>query len=329
MLNKDFVVKSGNITRAVAEKDILQYIRHPFIVRLYYAFQSNEHLFLCLTYIGGGELFTLMDTYAKFRQGGIPQKWAKFYAVEIALALDHLHEHSVLYRDLKPENIMLGLDGHICITDFGLAMEYDEEEGMEEIAGTPCYICPDVFGDDPPTEGCDWWSFGIIVYELLFGKTPFGHGAKEVEEVFRDIQIGELRFPKKNNTVTKDSVGLLSGLLDRNVGTRFGFREIESHPWFGEYDFKKVLAKGVRPPYFPAEMKTPPGVDLTSVVVDKDAEEVVKSTTSVDEEDLSKKFSNFEISPRIEIEVANGSDAEGEIYEGQADDRRLRLTQVF
>lgn len=271
VLNKSFIIESGNVTRAIAEKDILQYIRHPFIVRLYYAFQTPEHLFLCMTYVGGGELYTLMETYVQFRQGGIPEKWAKFYAVEIALALHHLHLHGVLYRDLKPENIMLGLDGHVCITDFGLAMEYDEEEGMNEIAGTPCYICPDVLGDDPPTAGCDWWSYGVIVYELLFGKTPFGQGMMTVETVFHDIQHGNLSFPPET---PDNTASFLNGILNRDTEARLGMGEagfsgIEQHPFFSEYNFSEMLRKEVTAPYIPMEMKLQHKVDVTSIIKEK------------------------------------------------------------
>merc|ERR1712094_78685 len=113
-----------------------------------------------MTYVGGGELYSLMEQFQNFRHQGIPEVWGRFYGVEIALALSHLHKNGVLYRDLKPENVLIAFDGHVCLTDFGLAMDRLEEEGANEIAGTPCYIAPDVLGDDGPAEAVDWWSFG-------------------------------------------------------------------------------------------------------------------------------------------------------------------------
>jgi hypothetical protein len=101
VLKKSFIVDSGNVTRALAEKELLQSLRHPFIVRLYHAFMNDMHLFLCMTYVGGGELYSLMEQFQNFRHQGIPEVWARFYGTEIALALDHLHKNGVLYRDLK------------------------------------------------------------------------------------------------------------------------------------------------------------------------------------------------------------------------------------
>ena len=97
-------------------------------MRLHWTFQSPQHLFLVMTYVGGGELYELMERHLSLNGKPMPVPWARFYAAELALALEHLHSHGILYRDLKPENVLLGLDGHVCLTDFGLAMALDEEE---------------------------------------------------------------------------------------------------------------------------------------------------------------------------------------------------------
>ena len=298
VLNKKFIVESENVTRAVAEHDILSMIHHPFLVELHFAFQSEEHLFLVLNYVGGGELYELMESFHDFKKKGVPEDWARFYAAEIALALAHLHKHHIIYRDLKPENVMLGLDGHVCITDFGLAMDEDEEEGKTEIAGTPCYIPPDVLLDEgEPEEASDWWSFGIILYELLCGAPPFGAGRTTIEEIFHDIQFQQLKFPKGT---PKNAQQFISKLLVRDPNKRLGSQhrnkdallEIEQQSFFKvseagslkppplaaaahhpppptqicllahpmqKMDFEKLLKKQVTPPYIPTEMK---GTDL-------------------------------------------------------------------
>jgi serine/threonine protein kinase len=333
VLKKSFIVDSGNVTRALAEKELLQSLRHPFIVRLYHAFMSDMHLFLCMTYVGGGELYSLMEQFQNFRHQGIPEAWGRFYGTEIALALDHLHKNGVLYRDLKPENVLIALDGHVCLTDFGLAMDRLEEEGANEIAGTPCYIAPDVLGDEGPNEAVDWWSFGIILYELLFGTTPFGVGMATVEAIFDDIQQGELKFP---DHAKPDLIDVLSRLLDRDRATRLcmgkkGFIEMEEHPWFALLNFDEVLHKRVKPPYQPGEVIVKTTQIDTDSIIRPQAGAAERAALSPEElrsiDELAEKFGNFKAAPAIQVKV-EGINGE-RTYEGSTDLSRLRLTQVF
>ena len=254
VLKKRFIVDEGNVTRALAEREIMSLMYHPFIVRLHWTFQSPQHLFLVMTYVGGGELYELMERHLSLNGKPMPVPWARFYAAELALALEHLHSHGILYRDLKPENVLLGLDGHVCLTDFGLAMAVDEEEGAGEIAGTPYYISPDSLGEEPPDEGVDWWSFGIILYEMLFGAVPFGAGIEnDVDAIFRAISAEPLRFPRLASSRQKSVV---NKLLARDRAKRMcaaprGFAQLETHPFFAQIDFGKLLHRQLPPPYLP------------------------------------------------------------------------------
>ena len=208
-----------------------------------------------MTYVGGGELYELMERHVELNNRPMPVSWARFYAAEIALALEHLHSHGILYRDLKPENVLITLDGHVCLTDFGLAMNREEKEGSSEVAGTPFYIAPDNLRDEAPDEGVDWWSFGVILYEMLFAAVPFGAVLSDVDAVFRAIVGEPLRFPRLASSQQK---GVLRKLLTRDRTKRLcaaprGFAELEREPFFAHINFNELLHRKVPPPYCPPQ----------------------------------------------------------------------------
>lgn len=135
VLRKEAIIARKQVAHTRAEKSILQKIQHPFIVSLHYAFQTKDKLYMILDYVNGGELFFHLKKEGRFNENRV-----KFYAAEITLAMDHLHQLGIVYRDLKPENILLDSDGHICITDFGLSKEINVQEGTHTFCGTPEYL---------------------------------------------------------------------------------------------------------------------------------------------------------------------------------------------
>ena len=244
---------------------LLQRLRHPFVVRLHWAFLSAgaSQVFLVMEALLGGELYAMMQdmgflpsssaaSWARRKAAtsarwgavpgyglakGMPEAWARFYAAEIGAALFHLHRHGVLYRDLKPENVMLRLDGHVALTDFGLAMDREEEEGQGEIAGTLPYLSPDMLGDDPPTEAVDWWSLGFLLFEMLYGAPPFGTRVLTGSECGKDalrreqlnrIMFAPLSFPSNGKqrpralAVSAEARDCVRRLLIRNEHLRLG-----------------------------------------------------------------------------------------------------------
>jgi serine/threonine protein kinase len=143
---------------------------NPFVVKLYYAFQTVDKIYFILDFINGGELYTHMIDQVKFKE-----EKARFYASEIAVALKALHEKGIIYRDLKPNNILIDSEGHLKLIDFGLSKitGEDSKSNTKSVVGTPNYIAPEVLLKKVHTNMIDWWSFGIIVFEMLTGHLPF------------------------------------------------------------------------------------------------------------------------------------------------------------
>ncbi|KAJ3047340.1 RAC-gamma serine/threonine-protein kinase [Rhizophlyctis rosea] len=263
---------SGDDENSRQESQILRSVQHPFIVGLYYAFQSKERLYLVMEYINGGELYFHVSNFGRFSEERV-----RFYGAEILLAVDYLHEKDVVYRDLKLENILLAKDGHVKITDFGLSKQEDDmEDDMStvSIVGTLEYLvrfffirsftqlprsypsrvqtqAPEVLEGLENSFAADWWAYGVVLFEMLCGFHPF---YSDDREMIRDnIISAEIEYPPH---VTSDARDLISKLLNRNPMRRLGSgsgkgREIMGRPFYASVDFGKLYRKEIEPPFKP------------------------------------------------------------------------------
>jgi len=168
---------SAYIENVHAERNILVRVRHPFVVMMHASFQTKFKLFIVMDFLAGGELFLRLG-----REGIFLEKTAAFYLAEIILALEFLHNLGILHRDLKPENILLGEDGHVCLTDFGLAKDFsstggfvneEDESRASTVCGTQEYMAPEMVARKGYGRAADFWSLGCIAYEMLSGLPPF------------------------------------------------------------------------------------------------------------------------------------------------------------
>ncbi len=154
-------------------------VKHPFVVSLHYAFQSPERIYFVLDFVNGGELFYHLRKKVRYTESKI-----KFYAAELILALDHLHNMGFIYRDIKPENILLDGDGHVKLTDFGLSKAVGDDS-TNTLCGTAQYLAPEVILRKPYNKMVDWWGLGILIFEMAVGTPPFNHKSNMI--VMNDI----------------------------------------------------------------------------------------------------------------------------------------------
>jgi len=242
ILKKKHLIQTKSVDNTIAEKDILCKIRHPFIVRLHYAFQSDTKVHLVMDFVNGGHLLHHMHKESIFSE---PQ--AKFYIAEVILALEHLHELNIIHRDLKPENVLLDSSGHCVLTDFGFAKENVLTlESCSSFCGTLEYMAPEVVKKSKYGKPADWWSVGILLYDMLIGCPPFQH--KNDNTLYKKILNDKLKLP---GYLSKECVGLIKGLLQRDLKQRFTIKEIKEHKFFRNMDWEKMLRKEVRPPIVP------------------------------------------------------------------------------
>lgn len=176
VLKKQHVVSSGLVNTTMAERRILTEISHPFIVKLHYAFQSQSKLYLVMDYLSGGSLAFHLRRRRKF-----PEDWARFYAAEVGAAMAHLHSVNIIYRDAKLENVLMDHEGHVRITDFGLSkIGVSDLKGATTFCGTAAYIAPELLKGNAYGKAADWWSFGILLYEMIGGKPPYYHRNRDI-----------------------------------------------------------------------------------------------------------------------------------------------------
>ena len=246
VLAKESVIKRNQVEHTLTERSVLEYVRHPYIVALRYAFQTRHKLYFLLEYCPGGELFFHLGKAGRFTESR-----AKFYAAQIILALEHLHSHSVIYRDLKPENVLLDEHGNALLTDFGLSKEgINDNISAHSFCGTPEYLAPEILTRTGHGRAADWWSLGAILFEMVVGMPPFY--SRQRERLFQKILSSSLRLPR---SLSSECRHLLLSLLDRNPLTRIGSRhdamELKLHPFFADIDWEAMAEKRLPAPFKP------------------------------------------------------------------------------
>ncbi|KAJ8753810.1 hypothetical protein K2173_000064 [Erythroxylum novogranatense] len=245
VMRKDKIVEKNHVEYMKAERDILTKVDHPFIVQLKYSFQTKYRLYLILDFINGGHLFFQLYHHGLFRED-----LARIYAAEIVSAVSHLHGNGIMHRDLKPENILLDEDGHVMLTDFGLAKEFGENTRSNSMCGTVEYMAPEIILGKGHDKAADWWSVGILLYEMLTGKPPFVGGRDKIQQ---KIVKDKVKLP---TFLTGEANALLKGLLQKDASKRLGngplgSEEIKRHRWFRPINWKKLDARQIQPSFRP------------------------------------------------------------------------------
>ena len=245
VLSKKLLIAQNEVTHTIAERNVMiRTLSNPFIVTLKFSFQTADHLFLVMDYVPGGELFSYLQ-----REQYLNENRAQFYVAELVCALEHIHTHQIVYRDLKPENILLDAQGHVALADFGLSKELQRaNETTTTFCGTSEYLAPEMVRQEPYTQAVDWWSLGILLYELLIGGAPF-HSV-HLDVLYRRICKAPLKFPAQP-AISPEAKDLIIQLLDRNPATRFAAAQVKAHPFFKNIQWDLIAQKQVRPPFKP------------------------------------------------------------------------------
>ncbi|KAM9368677.1 LOW QUALITY PROTEIN: G protein-coupled receptor kinase 5-like [Phaethornis superciliosus] len=251
-LEKKRIKKRKGEAMALNEKQILEKVNSRFVVSLAYAYETKDALCLVLTMMNGGDL-----KFHIYNMGtpGFEDERAAFYAAEICCGLQHLHQEGIVYRDLKPENILLDDDGHIRISDLGLAIKIPEGETIRGRVGTVGYMAPEVINNERYSFSPDWWGLGCLVYEMIEGQSPFRARKERVkrEEVEKRVQEEQEPYSDK---FSEDARGICQMLLAKNPKQRLGCgaegaAEVKSHPFFRTINFKRLEAGIMTPSFVP------------------------------------------------------------------------------
>ena len=254
-MRKDQILSEDITNNILVEKSILMDGQCEFILTMFFFFQTPERLYYITPFIKGGDLYHKLKTDIYFKEDAV-----RFYAAQIAISLQHIHDLGFIYRDLKPENILIDDDGYIKLCDFGSSVAVQGTERVDSFAGSPEYASPEMITFAGHTRMTDWWSFGILIYELLYGNTPFFNLDKN--RMYDLINSGSISFPKfitidekaVNYKVSEDAKNLISKLLEKDPGTRLGrngLKEIKKHPFFGGINFDDLMKKKIKPPFKP------------------------------------------------------------------------------
>lgn len=247
VLKKSEIIRFQQLEHLKSETSILQLLSqdpHPFMVNLATTFQDDRYLYMVLEYVNGGEFFTYLRNVGQFECDA-----AQFYAAHVVLMFESLHSRDIIYRDLKPENLLLDRDGYLKVTDFGFAKRVKFK--TYTLCGTPEYIAPEVLLNKGHGKGVDWWTLGILIYEMLAGEPPF------VDEdpmcIYQQVLSSKVCFPRGFDKSAKSLVKklLISDLTKRYGCLKAGVHDIKKSKLFISMDFQKLLNKGIDAPIIP------------------------------------------------------------------------------
>ncbi|KAG0183950.1 Serine/threonine kinase [Apophysomyces sp. BC1034] len=249
ILKKRFVLDNDEIESTRSEKRVFLTAnreQHPFLINLHSAFQTETRVYFVMEYVSGGDLMM------HIQREPFSEKRARFYACEVLLALEYFHKHGIIYRDLKLDNIMLCMDGHIKIADYGLCKENIWfNSTTNTFCGTPEFMAPEILLDHRYGRAVDWWAFGVLLYEMLLGQSPFK--GEDEDEIFEAVLEDEILYPIN---MSRNSVSVCQKLLQREPSRRLGSgkgdgQDVRAHSFFAGVNWEDMMAKKVTPPFLP------------------------------------------------------------------------------
>ncbi|KAH9951286.1 cAMP dependent protein kinase [Amylocystis lapponica] len=244
VLRKTELVRLRQVEHVNAERYILSRVRHPFIVDLYATFQDSLNIYMLLSYVPGGELFTHLRRARHFTPDV-----TRFYLATIILALKYLHSFNIIYRDLKPENLLLDSRGYLRLTDFGFSKIVDDRTWT--LCGTPEYLAPEIIQSDGHGKAADWWACGILCYEMLVGYPPFFD--ETAYGIYEKILKGKIHWPREMDKLSKDLIkAFLHPDRSKRLGNLIGGpQDVLDHPWFRGVDWDALERREIRAPIIP------------------------------------------------------------------------------
>ncbi|AFZ79272.1 protein kinase domain containing protein [Theileria equi strain WA] len=243
-LKKHPLIVQKQIDHVLSEKRLLGSVNHPFIVNMIGTFKDDYYLFIVMQYVRGGDFFSFLRKTDRLKSED-----AMFYAAQVTLMFEYLHSNRIIYRDLKPENLLLDSSGYLLLTDFGFAKVV--EFRTYTLCGTPEYIAPEILLNKGHGKAVDWWTMGILIYEMLVGYPPFYD--EDPISIYKKILECRLSFPVFYNSNAKE---LTQNLLAFDPSKRFGnlhkgVDDVKGSAWFHGVDFDKLLHRGIKPPHVP------------------------------------------------------------------------------
>eukprot|EP00479_Gromia_sphaerica_P013959 TRINITY_DN804_c0_g1_i5.p1 TRINITY_DN804_c0_g1~~TRINITY_DN804_c0_g1_i5.p1 ORF type:complete len:366 (+),score=74.24 TRINITY_DN804_c0_g1_i5:239-1336(+) len=243
-VSKAQVVELGQQDHVMSEKNVMARLNNPFLINLYCTFNTKNCLYFLLEVALGGELFTVLRNRTYFDEAT-----ARFYAASVVLAFEYLHERDIIYRDLKPENLLLDDKGYLKVTDFGFAKVCPDR--TYTLCGTPDYLAPEMVTGQGHGKGIDWWTLGVLIYEMLASYPPFYD--EDPLKTYAKIMQGNPYYPRH---FTKDAVLLIKGLLESKPTQRLGVIQggvdrIKQHAWFEGYDWEGLKNRTIKAPIIP------------------------------------------------------------------------------
>ena len=244
IMKKVEILKSKQADHIANEIKILSMIDHPFVIKFDGFTQADKYLYLALECINGGELFTYLRGVGRF-----PVDQARVYIAQIVSIFEYLHSKNIIYRDLKPENILIHKSGYLKLTDFGFAKIV--EGRTYTLCGTPEYLAPEIILNKGHGKPVDWWTCGILLYEMIAGIDPFSDDDPMM--VYQKILKGKIKFPSGFDSNAKSLVKHLleSDLTKRYGNLKGGVKDIKGHRFFKELSWEKLINMELTPPYIP------------------------------------------------------------------------------
>nr|CAH7748688.1 unnamed protein product [Callosobruchus chinensis] len=237
-IEKVRIIKLKQVEHTLYEKRILEAIRFPFIISLEFSFKDNSYLYFVMPFINGGEMFTHLRRMRKFNE-----VLARFYASQVLLALEFLHFCDILYRDLKPENILIDSKGYVKIADLGFCKIVKGRTWT--LCGTPEYIAPEIILSKGYGKAVDYWSFGVLLFEMSAGYPPFT--SSDPMKVYERIISCKYKCPGSFSSELQDIIkNLLQLDLSRRYGNlRSGVQDIKNHRWFRDVEWLALYNRQV------------------------------------------------------------------------------------